>query len=103
MATIDEISALRRAIAEPTNAEPYTDAYLSALIDVEGSTDKAAASVWTAKAASAASLVDMSESGSSRRLSQLQSNYLAMAARFREGDTEPATGGTSYVVGIERT
>lgn len=102
MATTDEISALRRAIAEPANVDPYTDVYLGALIDLEGSTDKAAASVWTQKAASAASLVDMSESGSSRKLSQLQDNFMKMAKTFREGDTAPVTGSTSFTLPIER-
>jgi len=47
----------------------YTDAELSTLIDVKGM-NGAAADLWAAEASATASLVDITESGSSRKNSQ---------------------------------
>jgi hypothetical protein len=103
VSTDEQIIALRKAINEPTDAEPYTNAMLAALLIAEGSVNRAAASVWRSKAASASSLVDMTESGSSRRLSQLQDNALKMAALFEdEGDQDTPVVARTYVVGSER-
>lgn len=101
MATVDELAALRRAINEPVNAEPYTDDYLGFWIDSLGSPDAAAGILWTHKAAEYASLVNVSESGSSRSLSDLHKNALAMAERF-SSVANPGTSGRSYTVEIER-
>lgn len=101
MATADDIAALRRAIDEPVNAEPYTDAYLSGLLDASGTVDHAASTVWTNKAAATASLVDVSESGSSRKLSDLNRNALAMAEFYGKRTTTASSGG-SYTWEIER-
>lgn len=82
MATSEAIAALRLLIAEPTD-EMYEDEMLGAALDLlGGSQEMAAASIWTQKAASYATLVDVSESGSSRKLSDLHKNALAMAGQF---------------------
>lgn len=82
MATSADISRLRRlADAADTTAYPSDD--LSARIDAAGSVEAAAADLWTERAAGYAALVDTTEGSSSRKLSQLQSQALAMAARFQ--------------------
>lgn len=100
MATADELAALRRAVDEPTNADPYSDTYLNFMIDALG-VDPAASVIWTNKAAQYASLVNVSESGSSRSLSDLHKNALAMAERFSVV-SNPSTTTRSYTVQIER-
>lgn len=82
MATVDEIAALRILIAEPVDAEPYTDVRLGALLDEGTDPRTIASSIWREKAASYASLVDVQEGNSKRTLSQLQSQALKMAASF---------------------
>lgn len=89
MATADEIAALRLLIAEPDDADPYTDAKLGARLDSDGDPNLTAYSIWTEKAASAASLVNISEGGSSRSMGDLHEQALNMAGYF--GKRLPAT------------
>lgn len=83
MATPDEIAAFRLLIAEPDDQQPYTNAALGAALDAAESVEALAARVWTQKAAALSALVNVSESGSSRSLGDLQKNALAMATSFR--------------------
>lgn len=82
MATVEEIAAFRLLIAEPDETT-YTDADLSGILDSALSVNNAAATIWTQKAAAASALVNVSESGSSRSLGDLQKNALNMAQQFR--------------------
>lgn len=83
MATPEQISALRLLIAEPENTAPFTDAALEAAIDAaDGDLNIAAKAFWVSKAASYTKLVDVSEGGSSRKMSDLAKNALAMVAYF---------------------
>jgi hypothetical protein len=68
-------------IAEPTE-DSYDDATLSTRIDATPDMNKLAHDIWMEKAAGYASLVDVSEAGSTRRNGQLHAQALAMAARF---------------------
>jgi hypothetical protein len=81
MATAADIAAFRLLIAEPDETT-YTDAALSDILDAALSVNSAAADIWTQKAAAAATFVNVSESGSSRSLGDLQSNALKMAQQF---------------------
>ncbi len=93
MATADEITAFRLLIDEAADKEPYTDASLGARLDAATSPQALAGLIWTEKAAAYAALVDVSESGSSRSLGQLQDKALAMAKTFQAADpTAPGTG-----------
>lgn len=83
MATVDQIDTLRRYIAEPDSSGDWSDETLSAIIDSSLTLNDAAIEVWDAKAAAAASLVDISEGGSSRKNSDVLKNAQAMAALFR--------------------
>lgn len=94
----EEILQLRRMTGETGNDSEYSsedlDAYLFA---ADGNLRAAAAQVWDEKAAAMAKLVDVNESGSSRRLSQAHTNALAMAKGLRDGDAAgetPAPTGT---------
>lgn len=82
MASVELVAELRRKAGVVGDAA-FNDDDLSALIDSLGSVNMAAAEVWSQKAASSAALVDVSESGSSRSMSQAYKNALAMATHFR--------------------
>lgn len=81
MATPADVVRLRR-MADAGDTSKYRDADLSARIDEAGSVEGAAADMWREKAASYAGLVDTTEGNSSRKLSQLQANALAMAKQL---------------------
>lgn len=95
MATEDQIWALRLAVDEPDDSNGWSDEHLSSIIDASATTNAAASQVWLLKAAQYASLVDVSESGSSRKLGDLHKNALAMGAQFAaaDGDAVAATSG----------
>lgn len=97
MATVDQVARLRLLTDLPDDVTPYTDEYLSGLIDAYGM-DAAASLLWKEKAAKYAGMVDMTESGSSRKLSQLREAALEMANGF---EPEPKTSG-SFTWPIER-
>lgn len=86
MATAEQITTLRRMIDDPAGADQiYSDLSLSALIDqAEGDLDATAAELWQEKAASFSRLVDVSEAGSSRKMSDLYKNALTMAKHYQE-------------------
>lgn len=88
MATAEEIAAFRLLIDEANDALPYDDASLSLRLDDATSTEALAKQIWLEKAASYAALVNVSESGSSRSMSDLHKNALNMAKTF--GDVDPA-------------
>ena len=84
MATTAQIAEEREYIAEPGIENGWTDDRIAAYIDREGGDLYLAASaIWTAKAARYASLVNVSESGSSRSLGQLIDNANKMAAAYK--------------------
>jgi hypothetical protein len=93
MATTDQISQLRILIAEPT-ADNYSDEVLGAAIDAAGNVKGAAADIWLGKAAQSAGLVNVSESGSSRSLSDLHKNALAMAKQLGAEEEESVSDAT---------
>lgn len=101
MATATEIAELRRATGIETTTEPYTDEALSAMLDAHGFSESAAR-LWYEKAATYANAVDTTESGSTRRMSQLHSQALAMAAKYRVDDLAEDAPRGSFTVGIER-
>jgi hypothetical protein len=92
MASKEQITALRLLINEQDDKAPYDDIALSTRIDATPSTEGLAAQIWREKAAMYASLVNVSESGSSRSLSDLHKNALAMAKAL--GDSDPAAPGS---------
>jgi hypothetical protein len=95
MATVDQIASLRLLVAQPDDAEPYTDAALSGRIDADGDINKTAYSIWVEKAAARADLADISEGGSSRKQGDLYEQALNMSKHFADliEIGPPAAGG----------
>lgn len=100
MATEDQIARLRRLTDLATDDEVYTDELLGGMIDDLG-LDAAVTALWREKAASYAGMVDITESGSTRRLSQLHEQAMKMAGGIDTTDEGSTTGG-SFTVEIER-
>jgi hypothetical protein len=97
----DVIERLRRLIDDTDDPPVYSDADLTAYLDeFSGDVNKAAAAIWREKAAKYAGLVDMKEGTSSRALSQLYKNALAIADDLDPGEDD----GTFFptTVAIER-
>jgi hypothetical protein len=96
------IQQLRRMTGETdTDSSDYSDEDMDAVIlAATGNLRVAAAQIWDEKAAKLASLVDVSESGSSRRMSQAHANALSMAGSYRDGDVagERATGARNRTI-----
>lgn len=93
MATFDKIVALRAVINEEDPTE-WTDEILGDYIENEGSVEAAASVIWGIKAGRYAALVDVTESGSSRKLGDLQAKALAMQ-KFYSAIVSERTGGIS--------
>jgi len=88
MATNDQIAEVREYIAEPGIDTGWTDERIGMYIDREEDLYLAASAIWLSKAAKYASLVNVSESGSSRSLGSLIENAKTMAALFRTKSTD---------------
>ncbi len=89
MATVEQIAALRRMTDEP-DSDVYSDLDFQSIIDqAEEDMDLAAADIWRQKAARFSTLTDVSESGSSRKMSQLHGAALTQA-KFYEDRANPA-------------
>lgn len=99
MASDETIAALRLLIAEPTE-DNYTQQDLSDRIDAAvdtGGLNLVAYKVWTEKAAKFASLVDITEGGSSRKNSSLQKQALTMVEHFEGLLPVDSTSGSTGV------
>lgn len=96
MATAEEIASFRLLIDEDEDRLPYSDEVLGGRLDDATSIEALASTIWTEKAAAAAALVNVSESGSSRSLGDLQDKALAMAKYYKGID--PNTPGTGTAV-----
>jgi hypothetical protein len=82
--TEEEITLLREWIQEPISEE-WNDDRLDTMFVIMGEDLEAtAASIWRGKASAAASLVDVSENGSSRKLGDIQGKYLKIAEDFEK-------------------
>jgi hypothetical protein len=104
MASDDELAALHRAADIPPDDTTYSDDILADYIDENMSVPAAAAVIWREKAAALAMMVDTTESGSSRKLSDLHANALAMAKGFSAVVVDDTVVSTrrSYTTQIER-
>lgn len=82
MATPEQIAKLRQLINEPDSAE-WPDERIAVFVDGSSNLSLAAADAWAVKAGELFLVVDVSESGSSRKLSGAYSNAMKMAAYYR--------------------
>lgn len=107
MASDDQLGALRRAADVSITDTVYTDTLLGALID-SSSVNRAALVIWREKAAAYAKMVNISEGGSSRSMSDLYNHAKEMIALYQKlvdeesTDVVDTTQGTTYTVAIER-
>jgi hypothetical protein len=93
-ATVDMFSDsdLLDVLTDNTDGSGVTDVYLAVAV------------VWEMKAAKYVELVDVSESGSSRKFSDMAKNALLMASRYRDlsAKVEAAVTGRPFTVPIVR-
>lgn len=82
MATATQVTSLRRMVDDVAAPQQYDDNELSTRIDEAASLEQAASVIWREKAASFSTLVDVSESGSSRKLSDLRKAALEQASYY---------------------
>jgi hypothetical protein len=90
MATAADVQTVRENTNEE-DGDTFSDEYISALVDA-GSVASASAVIWTRKAGAFAELVNTSEAGASRALSDLHKNALTMAAKYETDAAGGATG-----------
>jgi hypothetical protein len=84
VASQEDIQKLRILINEPDDTNGYTDEVLGDIIDGTESLNGAASAVWTSKAGTYSTMVDVSESGSSRKLGDLYKNALGMSKHYQD-------------------
>ena len=87
-ATPENIAMVREYVAEADSAGGWTDERITTIIEVSTTLKEAAETIWRAKDASYAHLVDITEGGSSRKMSSLYTNALAMADSMRGDDID---------------
>ncbi len=103
MASDDELAALRRAADVPDTDTVYTDVLLIPLIDSLG-VNGAAAVIWREKAGRYASMVNVTEAGSSRSMSDLYAHAKEMAELYERLATVeeiPVVENTGYTYTTE--
>jgi hypothetical protein len=100
MATDAQIAALRLLVA-PTD---LTDVQLGEIFDASKDINEAASYIWQTKASQYSTIVDVAESGSSRKMGDLFNHALAMAKYFggSDADTGPNAGGRTRIGRIVR-
>jgi hypothetical protein len=96
--TLSDQAKLRHMIDEQGESI-YGNALLQDIIDANtGNLNAAAAELWSMKAARFASLVDTTEAGASRKMSQLATQAQAMAKHYGGGDTVGTSGAGSGTI-----
>jgi hypothetical protein len=98
MATAEEVDVLKRLGSSAH--ENYTEIELGALID-SLTLNGAAAQLWRETASATTQLVDVSESGSSRKMSDVHRNALSMAGYY-QGLVDKATNDALNTTRIKR-
>lgn len=64
--------------------DEYSDVQIQELLNDGKTVNEVSRDIWTSRAAQYSSMVNVSESGSSRSMGDLYKNALAMADRFRD-------------------
>jgi hypothetical protein len=81
MASAADLRSLRENINE-ADESVYSDDYLDAMLDANGSVEAAAAAIWRLKAAAFSEAFDQGEAGANAKLSDLLKNALEMATHY---------------------
>lgn len=88
MASLEDLTTLREYVNEPDDTNGWTDDRLSGILDAGLTPYSAAGRVWALKAGQYSTLVDVSESGSTRKLSDLRKNAMEMAKHYNGLEVE---------------
>lgn len=91
---LNSVIVLRRYVDEIDADSAYSDAELALRIESSANLYAAARDIWIEKMAGAASLVNISEGGSSRSLGSLQAQYEKMVTLY-SGLADSASAGGS--------
>jgi hypothetical protein len=95
VATASEIAYVRELINEPDENGAWSDDRISEFIEQNRNSDGTvnlklpASDIWGVKAVAFSQLVDVSESGSSRKMSQLFENALKLQKSLKDGAETP--------------
>lgn len=80
----EQVVQVRLNIAEPDETGGWTDARIQSVLDAyDQDVNASSGYIWSVKAAETATLVDISENGSSRKMSDVHKNALAMTTYYR--------------------
>ena len=102
MATPAEVARLRLLIGDPTEEE-VSDYTIEITLDaMGGNTNRAASELWSIRAAQFSSLVNTTESGSTRNLGDLYKNAMAMKMHYDSLGVEGVTRGRTRIGRIVR-
>jgi len=96
---------VREKTAEPDDTGGWTDVRIQGVLDMyEEDTDASAGHIWSVKAADSATYVDISENGSSRKMSDVHKNAVSMSNFYRglAVDVVAATEGRPHTRAIVR-
>lgn len=85
MANVEDVLLVKR---NTDSGGGWTDEQIASALDSGLSVRAVTHEIWTSVAAQSALLVDVSESGSSRKLSDLHKNALTMAKHYEETPAE---------------
>ena len=100
MATSTDIAIVRNNIGEQEDVNPYTTAWISALIDDVG-VSAATLTLWRQKGASLSSVVDVTEAGASHKFSDRYKNALEQIKYWQsivDGENSPLGPRIDHVV-----
>ena len=102
MATAAEIQRLRMMVGDPTEEE-FSDFKLNLILDAQaGNFNRAASEAWGMLAAGYTTLVNVSESGSTRNLGDLYKNAMTMKKYFDDAGVEGVSRGRTRIGRISR-
>jgi hypothetical protein len=87
VATSSQVAQVRENTNEPTQ-DPYTDTEVGVLVDSLGSVNLASAAIWSKKAAAYADVVNTTEAGARRDLSDLYDKAIAESKRWKAAEDE---------------
>lgn len=99
MATAAEVAYVRQLISELDDTNGWTTTRITEFIEANrdstgyANLKMAASDIWGVKATSFSKMVDIAESGSSRKMSDLLKNALLLQKSLREGATGPEEPG----------
>lgn len=84
MADPDEVAAVQQMLNPVAGSEGWNEAKIGELLDAGETPEQIALAYWESRMARTSNLVDVQESGSSRRLSDIHKSAAAMAKYYAD-------------------